>query len=68
MSFSEKFDENVFGKKPVYQILDQLLVFDISSKTKYYTIKAIRNIIQTNDDWLELTPEQDYQFINIKGI
>jgi hypothetical protein len=52
----------------VYQIINELLIFDVSNKTKYFRINAERNIIQTNDDWSGIASNQNYQFLGIKSI
>ena len=68
ISISERFDENIFGQKPVYQIVNNELIFTISDTPKFYTFKAERNIIQANDDWLGIAPEEDYEFLSIKSV
>jgi hypothetical protein len=66
ITLSEKFNQNLYGVKPVYMLAKPLQRVDLK-ETRFFDINMQLRNIETEDDWLGILSSKEYQYIEVSG-
>ena len=64
---SEKFKQNLYDEKPIYQIIQALQTVNLETKPRFFDINIQLVDIETKDSWISIEPNKKYKMLDIIG-